>query len=146
MALGTAERDGGGHDDVGRDAEQVAELGFHRRVPHGEHTAVAQGTGGEQQVLTRRVHRRPVVDRCARLRRRFLPGRTGREAATEAGQHHHRRRVVKTRELTDDNIRFAFEALGYEASAYLRRYYDDTDPDPRIARLEAAQDALEEAA
>lgn len=51
-------------------------------------------------------------------------------------QHENRRRVVKTTELTDDNITYAFELLKAHAIDYLRAEYDDTDPDPRIIELE----------
>lgn len=40
---------------------------------------------------------------------------------------------IKTRELRDENVAYAFEVLGAGAIHYLRRYYDDTtDPDPRL--------------
>jgi hypothetical protein len=47
-------------------------------------------------------------------------------------QHEHSRRKVKTVELTDDNIEYAFEKLGAYAADYLRRDYDDEERDPRI--------------
>lgn len=46
--------------------------------------------------------------------------------------HHKGFRRVKTKELKDKNIEYAFLVLGAYAQDYLRRYYDDTDPDPRI--------------
>lgn len=54
-------------------------------------------------------------------------------------QHENCMRRVKTTELTDDNIRYAFEILGAHAADYLRREYDDVaDPDGRIIELELA--------
>jgi hypothetical protein len=50
-------------------------------------------------------------------------------------RHENRVRVVKTTELTDDNIAYAFRVLGDAALDYLRREYDDTDPDPRIENM-----------
>lgn len=44
--------------------------------------------------------------------------------------------VVKTVELTDDNLEYAFEVLGDYAADYLRREYDDSELDPRIIELE----------
>lgn len=52
-------------------------------------------------------------------------------------QHEGRMRVVKTKELTDGNVEYAFEVLGDYAPDYLRREYDDSDPDPRIVQLES---------
>jgi hypothetical protein len=52
-------------------------------------------------------------------------------------QHENYRRLVKTTELLDDNIEYAAEVLGEYAPDYLRREYDDSDPDPRIAQLES---------
>lgn len=54
-------------------------------------------------------------------------------------QHENSRRLVKTTELTDDNIEYAFEVLNDYAYDYLVREYDNlSDPDPRLdARLEA---------
>jgi hypothetical protein len=43
---------------------------------------------------------------------------------------------VKTVELTDDNIEYAFEKLGAYAADYLRRDYDDEERDPRIVERE----------
>lgn len=45
---------------------------------------------------------------------------------------------VRTCELTDENITYAFEVLGAYALDYLRREYDDTDPDPRLTEMEYA--------
>lgn len=55
-------------------------------------------------------------------------------------RHEHRveGHVVKTSALTDDNLEYAFEVLGDYAADYLRREYDDSEPDPRIVRLESA--------
>jgi hypothetical protein len=57
-------------------------------------------------------------------------------------QHENTGRLVKTSELLDDNIEYAFEVLGAFAADYLRREYDDSEPDARIAghlaTLEAA--------
>lgn len=39
-------------------------------------------------------------------------------------------------ELTDENIEYAFYALGVRAADYLRRYYDDSVPDIRIEQHE----------
>lgn len=44
---------------------------------------------------------------------------------------------ITTAKLTDDNIEFAFEVLGVYAVDYLRRHYDDSEPDPRLLALEA---------
>lgn len=48
-------------------------------------------------------------------------------------QHENSRRLVKTSELLDDNIEYAFEVLGAYAADYLRSEYDDSEPDDRIA-------------
>lgn len=39
---------------------------------------------------------------------------------------------IKTTWLRDENIEFAFEVLGLAAEYYFERYYDNSDPDPRI--------------
>lgn len=44
---------------------------------------------------------------------------------------------VSTRKLTDLNIAYAFEVLKDYAVDYLRREYDDGEPDPRILELES---------
>lgn len=44
--------------------------------------------------------------------------------------------VVKTKNLTDANIEYAFEMLGLYAADYLRDEYDDSEPDERICNLE----------
>lgn len=49
-------------------------------------------------------------------------------------QHENYRRLVKTSELTDDNIAYAFLMLGAYAIDYLRREYDDSEPDERLER------------
>lgn len=54
-------------------------------------------------------------------------------------RHHWKLRAIKTVELTNDNIAYAFEKLGAYAADWLRRYYDDTEPDPRIVQLESAE-------
>ena len=63
-------------------AEQAAQLGLDGVVPAGQRPAVAEGAGGEQQVLARRVHRRPLVrgwpGGSARGRRARSPGRPRR--------------------------------------------------------------------
>lgn len=53
-------------------------------------------------------------------------------------RHHSRTRTIRTDELTDDNIAYAFEALGEWAADYLRRKYDDSSVDLRIERALAA--------
>jgi hypothetical protein len=55
--------------------------------------------------------------------------------------HHYAGKRIATRRLTDANVAFAFSVLGAYAQDYLRRYYDDSDPDPRIARHAAAYPA-----
>lgn len=52
-------------------------------------------------------------------------------------RHHGGIRRVRTAELKDLNIRYAFHVLGAFAADWLRRYYDDTDGDPRIIKLES---------
>ena len=53
-------------------------------------------------------------------------------------RHENAVRRVKTRELTPASIQYAFELMGPHGADYLRTYYDDGDPDPRIEReLEA---------
>jgi hypothetical protein len=51
-------------------------------------------------------------------------------------QHENRRRVVKTTELTQENLEYAFLMLGEYASDYLRDEYDDSERDERICNLE----------
>ena len=42
----------------------------------------------------------------------------------------------RTLELRDCNIAYAVEIMGAErAAAYLRRYYNDSQPDPRLVAL-----------
>jgi hypothetical protein len=55
-------------------------------------------------------------------------------------QHENRRRIVKTGELLDRNIEYAWEVLGSYAVDFLRREYDDSAGDPRIAKLESRRD------
>lgn len=52
-------------------------------------------------------------------------------------QGHHGTRKIPTRKLKDLNIEYAFYVMGDFAIDWLRRYYDDSDPDPRILRLES---------
>jgi RPA family protein len=77
------------------------------------------------------------------LRQRGLPTHDPRGALRLTHraheQHTNRVRVVKTKELTSQNILYAFEVLGPFAADYLVREYDDQDPDPRI--VEAAHAA-----
>lgn len=61
-------------------------------------------------------------------------------------QHEGRMRVVKTTELLDQNIEYAFEVLGAYALDYLRAQYDDTEPDPRIQERESELDHIYRAA
>lgn len=51
-------------------------------------------------------------------------------------QHENSRRKVRTIELTDAGIVYAFEMLGLFGADYLRREYDDTEPDGRITEAE----------
>jgi hypothetical protein len=39
---------------------------------------------------------------------------------------------MPTKLLRDENIAFAFALFGGYASDYFNRYYDNSDPDPRI--------------
>jgi hypothetical protein len=50
-------------------------------------------------------------------------------------QHENRRRVVKTGELLDHNIEYAFEVLGVFAADFLRQEYDDSERDARVELL-----------
>lgn len=50
-------------------------------------------------------------------------------------RHHWKVRAIKTVELLDCNVLYVFEILGPYAADWLRRYYDDTTPDPRILQL-----------
>lgn len=47
------------------------------------------------------------------------------------GRHHKRHSVIKTTQLRDENIAYIFDVHPNPAD-YLRRYYDDSDPDSRI--------------
>ena len=78
---GLAERDRGGDDHAVRDAEQRAQLVLDELVPGGHHAAVAEGAGGEQQVLAGRV------DAGA------LGG--GRVAVADEAREHHDRRLLE---------------------------------------------------
>lgn len=49
-------------------------------------------------------------------------------------QHEHSMRNVKTKELRDENVEYAFEVLGAYAYDFLRREYDDSEPDERLVR------------
>lgn len=103
--------------------------------------AVCQGTG--------QFHAHHVVDKA--ILRRY--GRTGNALYDTRNalrlceglgtkrchfQFENRRIVVTTKMLLDDNIVYAFEVLGIFAADYLRREYDDADPDPRLTELEYA--------
>lgn len=49
---------------------------------------------------------------------------------------HHGRKKLETKKLTDSNIEFGAELMGPGAAVgYFRRYYDDSDPDPRLEAL-----------
>lgn len=52
-------------------------------------------------------------------------------------RHHQRSRPVKTTELTELSIRYAFHVMGAYAADWLRAYYDDSEPDARIVKLES---------
>lgn len=56
-------------------------------------------------------------------------------------RHHWAFRKVKTTELTDDNIEYAFEKLQARAADWLRQYYDDSDEDERILKRELGLEA-----
>lgn len=51
--------------------------------------------------------------------------------------HHNASQKIPTKKLLAANIEYAFMALGAYAADWLRRYYDDTDADPRISELES---------
>ena len=57
---GTAQRDRGPDVDTFGDVEHPPEVVLHRSVPAGQHPAVAEGPGRQQQVLARREQRRTV--------------------------------------------------------------------------------------
>lgn len=70
----------------------------------------------------------PLYDPRNALRLAYDTHMTGQTAAM---------RRVKTTNLLDCNIAFAVECMGSgRATDYLRRYYDDSDPDPRLIELE----------
>lgn len=52
-------------------------------------------------------------------------------------RHHKGIRRVKTKELKDNNITYAFHVFGLYAADWLRQYYDDSEADPRIVQLES---------
>lgn len=89
-------------------------------------------------------HAHHVVAR-QRLRDLGLPEWDTRNAlrlfpdAHTLGSGHHsgspRRQKVRTRSLLDCNIEYAVEVLGAAAGDYLRRHYDNSDPDPRLEAL-----------
>lgn len=90
-------------------------------------------------------HAHHVVDR-QHLRSMGLPQWDTRNAlrlhpdAHMRGAGHHsgspRRQKVETKKLLDCNIEYAVEVFGVARAAdYLRRHYDDTDPDPRLEAL-----------
>lgn len=62
------------------------------------------------------------------------------------GHHNSPNVQIKTTALTDDNIRYAYDNLGAKATDYFRRYYDDTEPDPRIVAMEREFEREPEAA
>lgn len=75
------------------------------------------------------------------LARRRLPEWDPRDALRlcencHVPKQHQRTAPVPTTALLDNNIAFAFEVLGLFAADYLRRFYDDSTPDPRIAEHE----------
>lgn len=53
-------------------------------------------------------------------------------------RHHTRVATIPTKKLLDHHIEYACHVLGTYAVDWLRRYYDDSDPDPRIVKLESA--------
>lgn len=96
------------------------------------------------------VDKRILQDRCGLSGDELYDTRNALRLCQEVGsaevrchfQHENYARLVRTRELTDDNIAYAFEVLGAYAFDYLRSEYDDSEPDERIVRhlatLEAA--------
>lgn len=81
------------------------------------------------------VYEQHVVAVDPRLR--HDPDNALRITVTCHGRHHAGLRRIRTRELRDENIDFAVRLLGAgKAVNYLRRYYDDRSPDPRIANIE----------
>lgn len=50
------------------------------------------------------------------------------------GRHHSRFRKIRTTELRDENLAYAFNVMGLYAAQWLRRYYDDKPPDQRIVQ------------
>jgi len=95
------------------------------------------GTGGD--FLAHHVVYEQVLKNRLRLRGNALyDTRNALRLSKKAhDNHHHAHRKVRTVELLDQNIEYAFVALGAYAGDYLRRYYDDvTQPDPRIPEWE----------
>jgi 5-methylcytosine-specific restriction endonuclease McrA len=75
------------------------------------------------------------------LHQRRLPEWEPRDAlrlCTACHGHHHDGTSwrLATAKLRDENLSFAFDALGLYAADYLRRYYDDSTADPRITEHE----------
>lgn len=58
--------------------------------------------------------------------------RNARAVTLRNHQLHHDGFRIRVEDLTDENIAYAFEVMGGAAYDYLRRYYRDNPPDPRL--------------
>lgn len=64
----------------------------------------------------------------------------GTHSSCHTGKQHSGSQRIKTRDLRDENIEYAFELMGVRAYNYFERFYDNSSPDPRIElALEACQ-------
>lgn len=88
-----------------------------------------------EQVLSTKGFRKP--DRYDTRNALRLCNRLGPDCHNA---HHNRVVTIKTTLLKDANVAYAFIVLGPFAADWLRRYYDDSEPDPRISELESRYD------
>lgn len=79
----------------------------------------------EHHVIYRQVLRKRGLDE-------FDPRNAMKLCVSCHSSHHRRGKIIPTSALLDRHIEYAFEVLGIYAMDYLRRYYDDAEPDPRI--------------
>lgn len=102
---------------------------FHAHHVVDKQTLKAYGVTGNRQYDTRNA---------LRLCQTFA------DAARCHFSHENRLRIVKTSELLDANIEYAFEVLKVYAYDFLRQEYDDSEPDERIVRHLATLESADE--
>lgn len=101
----------------------------------------AVGAFDAHHVVDKQTLKRPTPTRAGLRRNDLYDTRNALRLCSRFGnnchfQHENRRRLVKTSELLDCNIEYAWVVLKGYAPYFLRAEYDDSAGDPRIAELE----------